>query len=72
MFSKQLIFNLNKALPAVSKRLMGGSSATQLSVNTAKMIDTELAKSAHNYHPIPVVLSRGLGANVWDIDGKVF
>jgi ornithine--oxo-acid transaminase len=26
--------------------------------------------SAHNYHPLPVVLERGEGVWVWDIDGK--
>lgn len=26
--------------------------------------------SAHNYHPLPVVLSRGEGVYVWDVDGK--
>ena len=26
--------------------------------------------SAHNYHPLPVVLDRGEGAWVWDVDGK--
>lgn len=25
---------------------------------------------AHNYHPIPVVLERGQGVHVWDVDGK--
>ncbi|HVS98329.1 MAG TPA: ornithine--oxo-acid transaminase [Puia sp.] len=25
---------------------------------------------AHNYHPLPVVLSRGSGVHVWDVDGK--
>ena len=25
---------------------------------------------AHNYHPLPVVLSRGEGVFVWDVDGK--
>ena len=27
---------------------------------------------AHNYHPIPVVLDKGLGAKVWDVDGKEY
>ncbi len=27
---------------------------------------------AHNYHPIPVVLTRGLGAKVWDVAGKEY
>src|SRR5918998_4043989 len=25
---------------------------------------------AHNYHPLPVVLSRGEGVFLWDVDGK--
>ena len=25
---------------------------------------------AHNYHPLPVVLTRGAGALLWDVDGK--
>ncbi|MFN6037574.1 MAG: aminotransferase class III-fold pyridoxal phosphate-dependent enzyme, partial [Bacteroidota bacterium] len=27
---------------------------------------------AHNYHPIPVVLSRGEGVFVWDVEGKKY
>ncbi len=27
---------------------------------------------AYNYHPLPVVLSKGLGAEVWDAEGKVY
>ena len=27
---------------------------------------------AHNYHPLPVVLSRGAGPLVWDVDGKQY
>ena len=25
---------------------------------------------AHNYHPLPVVLAKGEGVFVWDVDGK--
>lgn len=49
-----------------------GSTATTVSVAQAKMIALEEAKSAHNYHPIPVVLTRGSGVNVWDVDGKQY
>jgi ornithine--oxo-acid transaminase len=28
--------------------------------------------SAHNYHPLPLVLERGDGAWVWDVDGKKY
>jgi hypothetical protein len=38
---------------------------------TAKFIDLESRKSAHNYHPIPKVLCRGKGVFLWDVDGKV-
>ena len=27
---------------------------------------------AHNYHPLPVVLDRGEGAHVWDVEGKKY
>jgi ornithine--oxo-acid transaminase len=33
-------------------------------------IDLEEKYGAHNYHPLPVVLSRGLGVFLWDVDGK--
>ena len=28
--------------------------------------------SAHNYHPIPVVLTKGKGVFVWDVEGKKY
>lgn len=33
-------------------------------------IDLEDKYGAHNYHPLPVVLAKGKGAYVWDVDGK--
>ena len=33
-------------------------------------MDREAQYGAHNYHPIPVVLERGEGIFVWDVDGK--
>ncbi|MDR2232816.1 MAG: ornithine--oxo-acid transaminase, partial [Tannerella sp.] len=35
-----------------------------------QFIDLEHRYGAHNYHPLPVVLSRGQGPLVWDVDGK--
>jgi len=35
-----------------------------------QFIETEEAHGAHNYHPLPVVLERGDGVYVWDVDGK--
>ncbi len=45
-------------------------STTTLSVNTQQYIDLEEKYGAHNYHPLPVVLDRGEGVFVWDVDGK--
>ena len=35
-------------------------------------IDLENKYGAHNYHPLPVVLSRGEGVHVWDVNGKQY
>lgn len=39
-------------------------------INTENAIALEDKYGAHNYHPLPVVLSRGEGAYVWDAEGK--
>jgi ornithine--oxo-acid transaminase len=38
--------------------------------STAAYIAEAEKYSAHNYHPLPVVLNRGEGAWVWDVDGN--
>ena len=35
-------------------------------------IDLETHYGAHNYHPLPVVLHRGEGVFVWDVEGKKY
>lgn len=37
---------------------------------TARFLDLEQKYGAHNYHPLPVVLNRGEGVYVWDVQGK--
>jgi ornithine--oxo-acid transaminase len=37
-----------------------------------KSIDLEYKYGAHNYHPLPVVLNRGEGVYVWDVEGKKY
>ena len=41
-----------------------------MSPSTASLIATEHRLGAHNYKPIDVVLSRGEGVYVWDVDGN--
>ncbi|WP_276975546.1 ornithine--oxo-acid transaminase [Flavobacterium filum] len=38
--------------------------------NSSALIALEDQYGAHNYHPLPVVLSRGEGVYVWDVEGK--
>jgi len=35
-------------------------------------LELEEQYGAHNYHPVPVVLNRGKGVHVWDVDGKKY
>lgn len=39
-------------------------------MNTQDYINREEKYGAHNYHPLPVVLERGEGPFVWDVEGK--
>lgn len=46
-----------------------------MSTTTEKLSSEELIKmeekyGAHNYHPLPVVLAKGEGVHVWDVEGK--
>ncbi|MFT3679095.1 MAG: ornithine--oxo-acid transaminase [Ferruginibacter sp.] len=45
-------------------------STIAVTANTQQYIDLEEKHGAHNYHPIPAVLSKGEGVFVWDVDGK--
>lgn len=39
---------------------------------SAYLMELEEQYGAHNYHPLPVVLEKGRGVHVWDVDGKVY
>lgn len=46
-----------------------------VSANTNKSnyyFELEEKFGAHNYHPMPVVLNKGEGVHVWDVDGKCY
>ena len=63
-------------------RLISGTSASSsavadvahaeddVSAKTAAVIAREDKYGAHNYHPLPVALTRGEGVFMWDVDGK--
>jgi ornithine--oxo-acid transaminase len=43
-----------------------------LSSKSEVLIEKENKYGAHNYHPLPVVLEKGEGVYVWDVDGKKY
>ncbi|PQJ14209.1 ornithine--oxo-acid transaminase [Nonlabens tegetincola] len=44
----------------------------QVGNKSQQYIDLEDKHGAHNYHPLPVVLERGDGVFVWDVEGKKY
>ena len=44
--------------------------ANEVQISSQEYIQQEDKYGAHNYHPLPVVLSRGEGVYVWDVEGK--
>jgi ornithine--oxo-acid transaminase len=41
-------------------------------ISASKAMELEDKHGAHNYHPLPVVLTKGEGVFVWDVDGKQY
>ncbi|MEM9340333.1 MAG: ornithine--oxo-acid transaminase, partial [Bacteroidota bacterium] len=44
--------------------------STTNTLSSKSLMDLENEYGAHNYHPIPVVLAKGEGVFVWDVEGK--
>jgi ornithine--oxo-acid transaminase len=47
-------------------------STVETAKNSQYFIDLEDKHGAHNYHPLPVVLDKGEGVFVWDVEGKKY
>lgn len=41
-------------------------------MNSEQLMELENKHGAHNYHPLPVVLAKGEGVFVWDVEGKKY
>ncbi|GAB3586190.1 PLP-dependent aminotransferase family protein [Hymenobacter daeguensis] len=46
------------------------SSPTATGSRAAQLMQLEEQYGAHNYHPLPVVLAKGEGVHLWDVDNK--
>lgn len=47
-------------------------SSVSVGLSSQEAIELEDKYGAHNYHPLPVVLHRGEGVFVWDLEGKKY
>lgn len=47
-------------------------NTTAEKLSSAELVQLEDKHGAHNYHPLEVVLSRGEGVHVWDVEGKKY
>jgi len=45
---------------------------SNIELTASELMELENKYGAHNYHPLPVVLERGEGVFVWDVDGKKY
>ena len=45
-------------------------NATMEKLTSEQLMQLEDKYGAHNYHPLPVVLAKGEGVYVWDVEGK--
>ncbi|KAJ1929573.1 ornithine aminotransferase [Tieghemiomyces parasiticus] len=48
------------------------ASDSNAHITSAQAMSLEAEYGAHNYHPLPAVLSKGKGAKVWDPEGKEY
>ncbi len=67
-------FSLFSCLPPCSGARVAGNRKEGYSpaMNTEHFIELEEKYGAHNYHPLPVVLNRGEGVYLWDVEGKKY
>ena len=54
------------------RNTIGNRSFATQQLTNQYFIDKDLKYSAHNYKPLPVVLTKGEGLYVWDVEGKKY
>ncbi len=59
-----------KAAP--KKKAPAKAQSKSVKTQSQKLMDMEERYGAHNYHPLPVVLHKGKGIYVWDVEGKKY
>lgn len=73
MNGRQLARALGRARQPLARGMASGHDLDPApSALQQEYIDREEKYGAHNYHPIPVVLSKGKGIYMWDVDGRKY
>jgi ornithine--oxo-acid transaminase len=60
----------SRKVPRLLLNLSEQLNLTKRAVSSKEVIEKEEKYAAHNYHPLPVALSKGQGVFVWDVEGK--
>ena len=64
---------LSRQIPSlVRKTLKTQTAAFSTGLTAQQCMDLEDKYGAHNYHPLPVVLNKGVGTKLYDVDGKEY
>ena len=69
-FTQNTLYRLAKTVKFANFAILLIFTLMNISQKARHYIDLEERYGAHNYHPLPVVLSKGEGVYVWDVDGK--
>ncbi|KAH8260923.1 hypothetical protein KR044_000638 [Drosophila immigrans] len=73
MFSKLSTRGIASRLGGIAQRTQHKEAAAAVAAESSRsetVFAREQKYGAHNYHPLPVALSRGEGVHVWDVEGK--
>lgn len=70
MFSKLSTRGIASRLSCMAQKSQPKETSPTNTSRSEAVFAREQKYGAHNYHPLPVALSRGEGVHVWDVEGK--
>ncbi|MGX2039330.1 ornithine--oxo-acid transaminase [Methylocaldum sp. MU1018] len=62
----------NRATAYLAGELLLAAATPERTVRTQDILNVTERYGAHNYDPLPVVLTRGEGVHLWDVEGKSY
>lgn len=61
-----------RSSPVASTILRSAAASSNRGISSQEIYERENKYGATNYHPLPVALSKGRGACIWDVEGKKY